>query len=147
LDRFVELGSFLESKGIRPLFLFGPKEEALVAEFEARMNRGWILVNQPSLRGLVAFIESADVLIANDAGPMHVGPAVGTPTLGIFGPGEPQIWFPYGAPHRTAYAEIGCSHCGLDVCPWLSCMDHLEVNALGEMVLEMLSHPPASKDN
>ena len=70
LDRFVELGFFLESKGIRPLFLFGPKEEALVAEFEARMNRGWILINQPSLRGLVAFIESADVLIANDAGPV-----------------------------------------------------------------------------
>ncbi len=139
LQRFVELGSFLQSNGIRPLYLLGPKEGPLAGELESRMDKDWILVNQPSLRGLMAFIEAADLLVANDSGPMHVGPALGTPTLGIFGPGEPEIWFPYEAPHQTAYAEIGCSHCGLDRCPLMACMDHLGVEAVGRKALELAS--------
>lgn len=138
LERFVELGFMLQARGIRLLYLFGPKEEALVEEFEGMMNKDWILINQPSLRGLVAFIEAADVLIANDAGPMHVGPAVGTPTLGIFGPGEPEVWFPYGKPHQALYAEIGCSHCGLDLCHFMACMDHLTAEQAAKGVLELL---------
>ncbi len=141
LENFVELGFLLQSKGIRPLYLFGPKEEELVKEFEALMNKDWIMINQPSLRGLAAFIEAADVLVANDAGPMHVGPAVGTPTLGIFGPGEPEIWFPYGKPHEALYAEVPCSHCGLDTCPWMTCMERLIPLEAAKRVMSLLGGP------
>jgi ADP-heptose:LPS heptosyltransferase len=137
LERFVELGFILQSRGVRPLFIFGPKEDELVKEFEGKMNKDWILINQPSIRGLMAFIEAADVLISNDAGPMHVGPAVNTPTLGIFGPGEPEIWFPYPKPHEAVYAEIPCSHCGLDDCPMLACMDHLDSEQVARRALAL----------
>lgn len=138
LERFIELGFWLRRDGVRPLYLFGPKEADMVKEFEAHMDKDWLLINQPNLRGLMAFIEAADALVANDSGPMHVGPAVGTPTLGIFGPGEPEIWFPYGAPHRAAYAEIGCSHCGLDYCNFMACMDHLTTQEISNKVLNLL---------
>jgi ADP-heptose:LPS heptosyltransferase len=138
LERFRELGFWLTREGIRPLYLFGPKEADLVQEFEAHMDKDWLLINQPNIRGLLAFIEAADVLVSNDAGPMHVGPAVGTPTLGIFGPGEPEIWFPYGNPHQAAYAEIGCSHCGLDNCHLMACMDHLDTKQMAWKVLTLI---------
>jgi len=132
LERFIELGHLLRTAGVRPLYIFGPKDTDLIPEFEGNMGKDWIYINQPSLRGLLAFIQGADVLVANDAGPMHVGPAVGTPTLGIFGPGEPEIWFPYAAPHEVAYHEVPCSHCGLDRCPLMACMDGLKTNDVGE---------------
>ena len=138
LERFIELGHWLKREGVRPLYIFGPKEGDLVAEFEKHMDKDWLLINQPNLRGLMAFIASADVLVSNDAGPMHVGPAVGTPTLGIFGPGEPEIWFPYGKPHEAAYVEVPCSHCGLDECPLMACMDHLEAKDIAKRVMGML---------
>jgi ADP-heptose:LPS heptosyltransferase len=138
LERFIELGYFLQEHGVRPLYIFGPKESALAAEFETQMNKDWLFINQPSLRGLMAFIQATDLLIANDAGPMHVGPAVGTPTLGIFGPGEPEIWFPYGAPHQAAYAEVPCGHCGLERCPLMACMDELSVEGMAEKALRMI---------
>jgi ADP-heptose:LPS heptosyltransferase len=137
LERFRELGFRLKAEGIRPLFIFGPQESGLAEEFEEHMDKDWLYINQPSLRGLMAFIEAADVLVSNDAGPLHVGPALGTPTLGIFGPGEPAIWFPYGPPHQRAYAEIPCGHCGLDHCPWLTCMDRVEPRDLMEPLLRM----------
>jgi ADP-heptose:LPS heptosyltransferase len=145
LDNFIELGFMLQARAIRPIFLFGPKEGDLAREFEGRMNKDWVFINQPSLRGLIAFIEAADVLIANDSGPMHVGPAVGTPTLGIFGPGEPEIWFPYEKPHQVFYAEVACGHCGLDHCPWMTCMDRLTTVAAAKRVMEMLSLPLVRK--
>jgi len=144
LERFIELGFWLKREGIRPLYLFGPKEADLVAEFEGRMDKDWLLINQPNIRGLVAFIEAADALVANDSGPMHVGPAVGTPTLGIFGPGEPEIWFPYSSPHQYAYAEVGCSHCGLDYCNLMACMDHLETKDVFSRIMPLLGKKAAS---
>jgi len=141
LENFIELGFMLQARDIRPIYIFGPKEDALAKEFEERMNKDWIYLNQPSLRGLIAFIEAANVLIANDSGPMHVGPAVGTPTLGIFGPGEPEIWFPYTKPHQTFYSEVPCGHCGLDKCPWMTCMDRLTSVEAAKRVIELLSLP------
>ena len=138
LERFVELGHHLQSVGVRPLYIFGPKDADLSKEFEEKMNKDWLFINQPNLRGLIAFIQAADALVANDAGPMHVGPAVGTPTLGIFGPGEPEIWFPYGAPHEAAYHEVPCSHCGLETCPLMACMDHLETETIALKVMKLL---------
>lgn len=138
LERFLELGYLLQAQGVRPIYIFGPKDLEWAKTFEEQMNKDWIFINQPSIRGLMAFIEAADVLISNDAGPMHVGPAVGTPTLGIFGPGDPEIWFPYPKPHSIAYTEIACSHCGLDHCPLMACMDHLDSKQVASQVIKML---------
>jgi ADP-heptose:LPS heptosyltransferase len=138
-DKFIELGFMLQAQHIRPIYIFGPKEADLAQEFEGRMNKDWLYLNQPSLRGLIAFIEAADILISNDSGPMHIGPAVGTPTLGIFGPGEPEVWFPYEEPHQVLYTEVACSHCGLDKCPWMTCMDRLSSVDAMKKVLEILA--------
>ncbi len=138
LEKFIELGFWLKKAGVRPLYIFGPKEGDLAEEFQDHMDKDWLFINQPNIRGLMAFIESADVLVANDSGPMHVGPAVGTPTLGIFGPGEPEIWFPYDKPHRVAHAEVPCSHCGLDQCSLMACMAHLDVKVMAKNALELV---------
>jgi ADP-heptose:LPS heptosyltransferase len=53
-----------------------------------------------SIPQLAAAIGSARMLISNDTGPLHVGPALGVPTLGIFSVGFPQHFRPTGA-HDT----------------------------------------------
>jgi ADP-heptose:LPS heptosyltransferase len=127
IEKFIDLADQLASKGLRPLFVLGPKDQGLLPTLNAEMEAEWLLVNQPYLRELSSLIASARLLVSNDAGPMHVGPAVGTPTVGVFGPGEPAIWFPYAAPHQVAYKEVECSHCGLDECPRMECMKALTV--------------------
>ncbi|HVM32078.1 MAG TPA: glycosyltransferase family 9 protein [bacterium] len=145
LEKFTELGARLKAEGFRVLGVFGPKEKALAEDFKGRMDKDWIFIQEPSLRGLMAFIEAADVLVANDAGPMHIGPAVGTPTLGIFGPGEPEVWFPYGPPHRVLYAEVPCAHCALDACPLMACMAALSPRDAAGQVLAMTASRPLKR--
>ena len=50
-----------------------------------------------SIGQLAAAIGAARLLVSNDTGPMHLGPALGVPTLGIFSVGFPQHFRPTGA--------------------------------------------------
>jgi ADP-heptose:LPS heptosyltransferase len=76
------------------------------------------------LRRLAALLQRVDVMVSNDCGPMHLAPAVGTPAVGIFGPGQPEIWFPYreDSGHRAVQASIECIQCGRDYCSKMDCM-------------------------
>lgn len=56
------------------------------------------LAGKTSLRQAAAVLEHATVFLGNDSGLGHLAAAVGTPTLTLFGPGEPERYHPWG-PH------------------------------------------------
>ena len=51
----------------------------------------------PSLAGAIGL---ASLLVSNDTGPMHIGPALGVPTLGIFSQSSPVHYRPVGRGDR-----------------------------------------------
>jgi len=53
------------------------------------------LTGNTSLLSLPALIRRAGWVISNDSGPMHLAAALGTRTLGIFGPTDPRLFGPY----------------------------------------------------
>jgi ADP-heptose:LPS heptosyltransferase len=81
---------------------------------------------------------------------MHIAAAVGTPTIGLFGPGEENIWFPYtpafpgGAPkHIALRKDVPCHPCHLNVCnrtgnEYMECMKLLSVNEVFNAVKERI---------
>ncbi|MGB2958539.1 MAG: glycosyltransferase family 9 protein [Bacteroidota bacterium] len=96
----------------------GPKDSATVRDV-VRLARAEPAVTGPlSLRELAAVLGECSVFVTNDAGPMHISAAVGTPTVGLFGPGQEDIWFPYAAEsgHIALRRDVPCHPCHLDVC-------------------------------
>lgn len=57
------------------------------------------------LRELFAWLSRVGLYVGNDGGILHAAVALGRPTLGLFGPTEPDIWFPYGrwGPYRVLH--------------------------------------------
>lgn len=53
-----------------------------------------------TLAQLAGTIAAARLLISNDTGPMHIGPAVGVTTLGLFSVGFPEHFRPIGPDDR-----------------------------------------------
>jgi lipopolysaccharide export system permease protein len=53
------------------------------------------------LQTAAACLKRARLYIGNDSGLMHLSAALGTPTLGLFGPGFPHIYGPWGS--KCAY--------------------------------------------
>ncbi len=59
------------------------------------------LTGNTSLVSLPSLLKRASWVISNDSGPMHLAAAMGIPTLGIFGPTDPQLYGPYPSTSPT----------------------------------------------
>jgi len=141
-ERFSELGEKLAEKYQAQIFFtVGPGEEALVNSVIQNCD---CQANTPELlliRQLASVLDQFDLFITNDCGPMHLAPAVGTKTIGIFGPGEPEIWFPYSKEkgHRVVHKKIDCSRCHQDFCDDMRCMKAITVDDVIQSVSDVLS--------
>jgi len=72
---------------------------------------------------------------------LHIAPAAGVPTIGLFGPGEEDIWFPYSREegHVALRMDVPCHPCHLDLCnrpgaEYMECMKLLSVEDVFEAV-------------
>ncbi|MDD5092282.1 MAG: glycosyltransferase family 9 protein [Candidatus Wallbacteria bacterium] len=93
-----------------------------------------------SLRQTAELLSMAHLFISNDSGPMHIAAALGTPTLGIFGPSQPQRYAPFGRKHEFYQNRALCSTCMTVNCDkdfW--CLKHTYPEKIAELALGMLS--------
>lgn len=134
-ERFAELADMLVAKlGVQVVMLAGPNDgETINTILKHSFSNIKVLKNLP-LRQLGAIMTHCSLFIANDAGPMHIAAAVGTPTIGLFGPGEENIWFPYSSEdgHKALRKDVPCHPCHLDFCNregegYMECMKLLSV--------------------
>lgn len=140
-NRFAVLANRLSAKfNAQILFTMGPGEQELIRDVIRSCNFSVLEPTVLTIRQLASIIKLLDIYISNDCGPMHMGPALGTPTVGIFGPGEPQIWFPYRATlgHRLVYHSLDCSQCHRDLCDEMSCMHAITVDDVYNAAVESL---------
>lgn len=73
-----------------------------------------VLAVPGGLRELAALFSLCDAAVCNDSGLMHLAAAVGTPSVGLFGPTAPHFGFtPYGEGHKTLWLGMECSPCSL----------------------------------
>ncbi len=140
-ERFGELGKrLIEEYQAQLFFTMGSGEEALVASVIKNCGCQSNTPELLSIRQLASVLSQLDLFITNDCGPMHLAPAVATKTIGIFGPGEPEIWFPYSEEkgHRIIHKEIDCSRCHRDFCDVMQCMQTITVDDVMKAVTEIL---------
>ncbi len=137
-ERFAELAIRLAGELKVQVFLTGgPKDQEILDKVKEKAGEAAFRGELLDLRQLAAVLSKFSVFVSNDCGPMHLAPAVGTPTIGIFGPGEPDIWFPYSESdgHRLIYKKAPCSPCHKDFCPIDHiCMTSISVDEVFEAV-------------
>jgi heptosyltransferase-2 len=100
-----------------------------------------LLTGKTSVAEVTALISIADVLVTNDTGPAHIGAAVGTPTLVIFGPTNPLTTRPYGPAGKIIRRPPDCAPCMLRDCPIdHRCMTAITPEEVFERAHELISH-------
>jgi hypothetical protein len=106
--RFAALIGRLRERGARIAVVGGATEGELAAEIAAAAPGIDLVRCGTPLRDVGAVLAAATLVVANDSGLMHLASAVGTPTLGIFGPTSERLWGPthrYAAGVRARGAE------------------------------------------
>jgi len=118
-ERFAALLDLVQSSlGADVIVTGGPKDDAIIRQVIRLARAEPAVAEGLSLRELAAVLGECSVFVTNDAGPMHIAAAVGTPTIGLFGPGQEDIWFPYPAEsgHLALRRDVPCHPCHLNVC-------------------------------
>jgi len=94
-ERFARLAAALaERRGLTPVVSWGPGD----AERAERLTALLPAARRPPLLdfpGLARLYAAASLFVGGDTGPLHLADALGTPTLALFGPTDPERNGPY----------------------------------------------------
>jgi heptosyltransferase-2 len=147
--RFAEVAEgVMRDLGGSVVLLGGPKEAGIADEIlgsaDSSLIRPETLLNlsgRTSLRELAAVISECDVMVTNDSGPMHIGYAVGTPLVAIFGSTSPELTGPTGSSDRVITKKIACSPCFERECRKrdLECMERITSQEVLDAVKKLVS--------
>jgi lipopolysaccharide heptosyltransferase I len=96
------------------------------------------LTGQTSLRQLAALLSHADVMIANDTGPLHLAAALGRPVVAPYTCTKVLMNGPYGAESGAVEARIWCQGSYLTRCNRLECMAELTPDRLWPILQTVL---------
>ena len=96
------------------------------------------LCGRTSLRQLVALLERATLVIANDSGPMHIAAALGRPMIVLHGPTSPLRTGPYGHLDSVVRLDLPCSPCFSRRCSHQSCLRWLGIEPVLELAERQL---------
>ncbi|MBL4538435.1 MAG: glycosyltransferase family 9 protein [Oceanicaulis sp.] len=110
-ERFSQLALCLTAPdGVLPgaaIAIFGgPGDEARAEAVKAGLSERTVidLTGRLDLVEAAACLKRAALFVGNDSGLMHMAAAVGTPTLGLFGPTDERLYAPWGANARIVRA-------------------------------------------
>ena len=150
---FAELTRLVTRAGCRVILIGSGEDRETAAEVLAAAPWASSAIGRLKLAETAALIKQCQLLIGNDSGPLHLGAAMGVPTIGLFGPTHPRQFYPYKAPaHRYLYKELTCSPCfqfggGLwqhvPRCSKAYCMYAIQPADVMELVEEQIRFPAA----
>ena len=111
-ESFALLGDRLIQEYKAKIIISGSEEDRELAErISSLMQAKPILAaGKTTLKQLGALFKKANLVIANDSGPMHIAVALGSPVIALFGPTSSQITGPYSQRKnwRVIQKNVGC---------------------------------------
>jgi heptosyltransferase II len=115
---YPEAARLFTEKGLDVWVIGGPGEKTLAAEIVAAGGPRVRDLTGTDLRNGILAMAAARLAISNDSGLMHVAAALGTPTMGIFGPTSPYHWAPLNGLAATVQTKtlVPCQPCHRPVC-------------------------------
>lgn len=126
-EGFAAIGKYLFEHGLKPIILGVTPAYNIVKENSAILD----LSGKTNLGEVVAILARSKVLIAVDSGVMHLGAAVGTPVVGLYGSSNPAITGPQGEGHIVVTSGADCSPCVRTECSLArKCMIDLKPEAV-----------------
>lgn len=137
LDRFTALADRITSElSCAVLLTWGPGEEAKVRHIQEQARLQCWIAPPTSIIESAALYRRMALLISCDSGPLHLGAALGVPTVSIFGPTDPARNGPYGNKHAVICKTLSCSFCWKRKCPLQTreCMESVTTDEVFDAV-------------
>src|ERR1700751_3256176 len=116
---YQQAARLLAERGLDVWVIGGPGEKALATEIVAAGGPRVRDLTGTDLRNGILAMAAANLPVSNDSGLMHIAAALGTPTMGIFGPTSPYLWAPLNGLAATVVQDksiLSCQPCQSTTC-------------------------------
>lgn len=92
---YAALSAALANRGHEVWVVGSPAETAQAQQIQQMAGAEFVRdLTGTDLRNAILALAEADVVVSNDSGLLHVAAALGTASIGIFGPTDPWLWAP-----------------------------------------------------
>lgn len=136
-ERFAEVARRAVKSLAGTVLVVGSRsEQSLGAEIVASVEQGGgravNLAGETNLKQLAGVLQSVDLLLSNDSGPMHLAAELGTPVVGVFTCTSPVLSGPAGKHHELVATTVSCAAGYHKTCPHrgtdeLACLREISV--------------------
>ena len=141
-EKFASLANWLHKQyGLSIIFTGDHSEKVLIQHIiELSGIQSFSVAGEISLGGLIAFLSKAELYIGNESGPLCMAAISHIPCLGLFGPGEPRVFYPPGENSRYIHHILECNPCDQINCkyPGHSCMDRISLLEVQEQIVNLI---------
>ncbi|MBI5375013.1 MAG: glycosyltransferase family 9 protein [Candidatus Schekmanbacteria bacterium] len=138
-ENYSSLANMINEKlGMKVAIIGGKGEEHLVESVARKISPAPLCITGTSIKELAIILNNLGIFIGGDTGPLHLADALGTPTVGIFGPSSPSRNGPFWGTSRTVQADIPCKDCYKRSCDHLTCIRKISVELVFKAVEEVV---------
>lgn len=133
LEKYAALIRWIVSEYGFPVIVTGSSEESASADMLIKMSgpKVYTFAGKTSIGMFAAVLKACKLFIGGDSAGIHIAAAVGTPTVGIFGPASVSAWAPRGKQHAVVHKNLPCVPCDLKGCEGREvsrCLEELTVD-------------------
>ncbi len=130
-ERYAELADWLIAQKRAKILFVGVKDEIpIITQIQDLMKgKSTNIAGKTTIIQLASILHRCKVFIGNDSGPMHIAAAVGTQTIGLYGPGDPERFGPIGDKCQIIRKKPDCPPCLGNTCRFGTegCMSKIQV--------------------
>lgn len=105
IERFVEIAKHLQELGLRVVVVGAPNETNQIKQL-SQLEGILDLLPEMTIGRLMAVIEKANIVIANDSAALHIAVGFDRPCVGLYGPTNPAVVGPYQRPEAVVAATV-----------------------------------------
>jgi len=121
------------------LFVGAADESPLAKEVSDKLEGPWRdYTGRTSLPQLASLLEQADMMAANDTGPLHLAAALGRPVVAPYTCTQVSRHGPYGVTRGAVESSVWCQGSYVRKCDRLECMTELHADRLWFFLNELL---------
>lgn len=117
-ERFADVADWLIAQKKAQILFVGTRDEMdVISAVQKQMHgRSINLAGETTVSQLAELLKRCHLFLGNDSGPMHIAAAVGTQTIGLYGPGNPARFGPVGSNCHAVRHQPHCPPCMGTVC-------------------------------
>lgn len=102
----------------------------------SHLEQFYDLSGQTKLEDAIDLLSTADCVVSNDSGLMHIAAALQRPLVALYGPTSPSFTPPLANNARLLQLDVDCGPCFQRICPegHHRCMQELPVNRVTDLI-------------